>query len=59
MGKKHMNTTDPDSVKAKGDRGTRMYHKVQIATDGKHGIIVNADAVSQVNDINQPVNKLI
>jgi transposase len=52
-GKSHVNTTDADSLKGKGDRGTKMYHNVQITVDEKNGLIVNTDIVSQANDANQ------
>jgi transposase len=51
--KEKINLTDPDSVKSKGDRGTKMYHNAQITVDEKNGLIVSSDIVSQVNDSNQ------
>ena len=51
--KKSINSTDPDSVKAKGRQGTHAAHNVQSVVDGKHGLIVHAEAVSQSNDYNQ------
>lgn len=51
--KEHINSTDPDSVNAKGRQGTHACYNVQSTTDGKHGLIVQAEAVSQSNDFNQ------
>jgi len=57
-GKANINTTDPDSVKAKTRQGIHSCHNVQVTTDEKHGLIVSADAVSQNNDLGQ-LNKQI
>jgi transposase len=48
-----LNTTDPDCIKAKGPQGTHASYNVQSTVDEKHGLIVNAEAVSQSNDSNQ------
>lgn len=48
-----INSTDPDSVKAKGRQGTHAVYNVQSTVDNKHGLIVTAEAVSQSNDSNQ------
>lgn len=53
QGRKSINSTDADSVKAKGRQGTHAIHNVQSVVDGKHGLIVHAEAVSQSNDYNQ------
>jgi hypothetical protein len=51
--KDNINSTDVDSVKAKGRQGTRAAYNVQTTVDGKHGLIIHAEAVSQSNDYNQ------
>ena len=51
--KKSINVTDKDSVKGKSRQGTHAIHNVQSVVDGKHGLIVHAEAVSQSNDYNQ------
>lgn len=48
-----INLTDKDSVKGKTRQGTHAIHNVQSVVDGKHGLIVHAEAVSQSNDYNQ------
>ena len=35
-----------------------MYHNAQITVDEKHGLIVNTDVVSQINDLNQLNNQI-
>lgn len=51
--KESINLTDEESVKAKGRQGTHAAYNVQSTVDGKHGLIVHAEAVSQSNDFNQ------
>lgn len=51
--KDNINSTDEDSVKAKSRQGTHAAYNVQSTVDGKHGLIVQAEAVSQSNDYNQ------
>jgi hypothetical protein len=51
--KDNINSTDADSVKAKGRQGTHAIYNVQTTVDGKHGLIIHAEAVSQSNDYNQ------
>lgn len=51
--KKSLNITDADAVKAKSRQGTHAMHNVQATVDGKHGLIVNMDSVSQQDDSNQ------
>lgn len=51
--KDHINSTDSDSVKAKNRQGTHAAYNVQSTVDGKHGLIIQAEAVSQSNDYNQ------
>lgn len=48
-----INSTDADCVKAKSRQGTHAAYNVQSAVDGKHGLIIHAEAVSQSNDYNQ------
>ena len=50
--RKSLNTIDPDSVNTKGRQGTHAGYKAQITADGKHGLIVNSDALSQSQDSN-------
>ena len=52
-GKDSINTTDEDSVKAKSRQGTHAMYNVQSTVDAQHGLIVQAEAVSQSNDSNQ------
>lgn len=51
--KNSINLTDTDSIRNKGDRGTKAYHNGQITVDEKNGLIVNTDVVSEAFDINQ------
>jgi transposase len=51
--KKSINSTDKDCVNGKSRQGTHAIHNVQITSDSKHGLIVNAEAVGQSNDYNQ------
>jgi len=51
--KESINSTDPESVKAKGRQGTHAVYNVQSTLDNKHGLIVTAEAVSHSNDSNQ------
>ena len=51
--KDNINSTDADCVKAKNRQGTHAAYNVQSAVDGKHGLIIHAEAVSQSNDYNQ------
>ena len=53
-----VNRIDPDSVVAKSRQGTHAMHNVQCVTDDKHGLIVQAQAVSAGNDNNQLVPQL-
>ena len=51
--KDSINIIDPGAVKAKSRQGTHAVYNVQSTVDGKHGLIVNVDAVSQHDDSNQ------
>lgn len=48
-----INTIDNNSIRAKSRQGTHASYNSQIAVDGKNGLIVNCEAVSQNNDYNQ------
>jgi len=48
-----MNVVDKDCVNSKGRQGTHASYNSQVVTDGKNGLIVNSEVVSQSNDINQ------
>ncbi len=48
-----INTVDTDAVKAKSRQGTHALYNVQCVTDKKHGLIVQAEAVSASNDFGQ------
>ena len=51
--KKALNSVDPDCVRIKGRQGSHAGYNGQIVVDGKHGLIVNSDVVSENNDLNQ------
>ena len=51
--KDSINIVDGDAVNAKTRQGTHAIHNVQSTVDGKHGLIVNVDCVSQHDDSNQ------
>jgi len=53
QGSESINSTDADSVRAHSRQGTHAVHNVQSSVDGKHGLIVHAEAVSQNTDYNQ------
>ncbi|MFH1541629.1 MAG: IS1182 family transposase [bacterium] len=50
---KSTNSTDPDCVKSSGRQGKHASYNVQSTVDNKHGLIVQAEAVSHSNDFNQ------
>ncbi len=50
--RKSLNITDGDAVNAKSRQGTHAIHNIQTTVDGKHGLIVNMDSVSQQDDSN-------
>jgi len=52
-GRDKLNTTDPDSVIIKSRQGIHAGYKAQIVADGKHGLVVTAEAVSHSTDVNQ------
>lgn len=51
--KKSVNTTDPDCAKVKTGSGVHAGYNMQSVVDGKHGLIVHNDVVSESNDSNQ------
>jgi len=52
-GRSKFNTTDPDSVTVKCRQGVHAGYKAQVVADGKHGLVVTAEAVSHNSDVNQ------
>jgi len=52
-GKDKINATDMDSVNGKTRQGSHAIMNCEVSTDKKHGFIVNSEAVSQNNDLNQ------
>jgi transposase len=56
--KKSLNTTDKDCTRINSVRGSNAGYSVQSVVDEKHGLIVNVDATSENNDIDQLSNQL-
>ncbi|PJA40978.1 transposase, partial [candidate division WWE3 bacterium CG_4_9_14_3_um_filter_39_7] len=56
---KSINTTDPDCVRSNGRQGKHASYNVQSTVDKKHGLIVQAEAVSQNTDFNQLHQQII
>jgi transposase len=52
-GKESINTTDSDCTKIHGRQGSHAGYNAQNVVDGKHGLIVSSDVVSENNDMNQ------
>jgi transposase len=52
-GKEAVNTTDPDCAKMRSIQGKHAAYNVQAVVDGKNGLIVSSDAVSENNDTRQ------
>jgi transposase len=48
-----INITDPDCELMKGRQGSHSSYNVQSVVDGKEGIIVSVQAVTEKNDLNQ------
>lgn len=48
-----LNTTDPDCVISQSRQGTHAAYNAQLTVDGKHGMIVHAEAVSHNQDYNK------
>ena len=55
---KYINSTDSDSVKAKGRQGNHACYNVQMTVDNKHGLIVHGESISENNDLNQLKDQL-
>jgi transposase len=51
--KQVFNTTDPDCRHVQGRQGTHAGYNVQTVVDDRHGLIVQSDVVSDVNDRHQ------
>jgi transposase len=51
--KSSINTTDTECTKVKSIQGSHAGYNVQSVVDGKHGLIVNTDVISESNDRNQ------
>jgi transposase len=51
--RKYTNQTDPDCRVIKSIQGTHAGYNVQSVVDDEHGLIVQAEAVAEVNDRNQ------
>lgn len=56
--KKSLNTTDKDCTRLNSVGGSNAGYTVQSVVDEKHGFIVNVDATSENNDIDQLSNQL-
>lgn len=52
-GRKSINSVDAESVNVKGRQGTHASYRGEIVVDEQHGLIVQTEAVSQNNDLNQ------
>lgn len=52
-GRKKLNTTDKDSVIMRTRQGIHSAHNAQVSADGKHGLVVSAEASSDAGDRNQ------
>ena len=51
--KSQHNTVDPDAIKARSRQGTHAGYNTQIASDGKHGLIVHTEALTHSQDYNK------
>jgi transposase len=56
--KKSMNTIDKECTRINSVQGSHAGYNVQTVVDEKHGLIVNADVVSENNDVNQFANQI-
>jgi len=52
-GRENINSVDPESVNVKGRQGSHASYRGELVVDEKHGLIVQTEAVSQSNDLNQ------
>jgi transposase len=53
-----INGTDPACINYKSRQGSHAGLNAQLVTDDKHGLIVNADVVSEATDLNQFSNQI-
>lgn len=56
--KKSVNTIDKDCTRINSIQGSHAGYNAQTVVDEKHGLIVNADVVSENNDVNQFANQI-
>jgi transposase len=56
--KKSVNTIDKECTRINSVQGSHAGYNVQTVVDEKHGLIVNADVVSENNDVNQFANQI-
>ncbi|MCX6578549.1 MAG: IS1182 family transposase [Candidatus Aminicenantes bacterium] len=56
--KKSINTIDKECTRINSVQGSHAGYNVQTVVDEKHGFIVNADVVSENNDVNQFANQI-
>jgi transposase len=52
-GREYINSVDGESVNVKGRQGSHASYRGEVVVDEKHGLIVQTEAVSQSNDLNQ------
>jgi len=52
-GQKSVNTVDAECTRINSVQGSHAGYNAQAVVDEKHGLIVNADVVSENNDVNQ------
>ncbi len=56
--KKSVNTIDKECTRINSIQGSHAGYNAQTVVDEKHGLIVNADVVSENNDVNQFANQI-
>jgi len=56
--KKSVNTIDKECTRINSVQGSHAGYNAQTVVDEKHGLIVNADVVSENNDVNQFANQI-
>lgn len=56
--KKSVNTIDKECIRINSVQGSHAGYNAQTVVDEKHGLIVNADVVSENNDVNQFANQI-
>jgi transposase len=52
-GREQINLTDPDCALMRSVQGSHASYNVQSVVDDKHGLIVQAESVSETSDVNQ------